>query len=190
MPNASVDIEISMHKSISTQEHKEKELIVYMAPSILFKMPKQPAQQKQVPQATPKETGAVNPAPKPQIKKVSQQPIPTIYVLTKEESEMFWGTEVLDFFKGSSSLVLDMAKKRGVPPQNGVQEMHDIVIQKYDQLVESVQSGSIEIEDYKNMLINAIKRENSRLPNIPPEFRNEHIGLIQTMKNELESFEE
>ncbi|KAH0787539.1 cell envelope biogenesis protein TolA [Histomonas meleagridis] len=196
IPGASLNIQIEMDKPITTLEKKLVEYPVIVAPSIRFN-------EEQKKQTGAKATKAQNMNPamkraldeadkakdKPQLKK-QQAPIRNIYVMTDEEMQMFWGISVLEFLKGATEYALNAAKERGVPPQKGVPEMNAAVIKKQEKLQNDIQNGVISIDQFINSLMEAIKREKDRLPSIPEIYKNEHLGFIQMMMNDLESFKD
>ena len=98
---------------------------------------------------------------------------------------MFWPGELVMFVTDAAKKVVNIAKVKGEEPQKGLIPMIQTLESNWKKIEESVGNETISQEQYMDMVVKAIAREQKRLPSIPQDDRETHEGFLNLMQNEL-----
>lgn len=213
LESATIDFRVSVNTSLGLSEVNVTERKIKAHPSCLFKMPKakkgQPAASQPGKAAAQPGKAAAQPgkaAAQPgkaaaQPGKAAAQPtagaappqpkqVQFPYIFTQEELQMFWSAKVLLFYVESINKSKDECAKKNCPIPDGINAYQKALQDKYAIIEQSINEGKWSPEQYTQMLDQAIKREQARIPTLPQNKIQEHEFIIYIMQTEFKEMQE
>lgn len=209
LPGALLHVECLTHHALAQPEMKPVEMRIKCSPFVSFtkktkKAAAAEASQKgsinmaanQTSQAKKQETAnsatrkVQNPPQKAEMRSQEEiknkQKTPVVYVFTPEEQKMFWPGSLVMFVLDACKKVEAISHKKGEPVQAGLEQMIQTLETNWKKIEEAIGNEQMSQEQYMQMIDQAIKREQTRLPSIPANDKETHEGFINIMKSELD----